>query len=113
MFATMISASMVAALGLVCAICVGCCLRSLSLAREIRSLHSLQSEIVEIDACVRSLMLTIRRMEGRQTARMGRTSSPESDSLSLMDKDALRRYAGILPGKPVRHQNGDDSRDSA
>ncbi len=82
----------------------------LHLANRIRSVHSLQSEIVEIDASVRSIVLTIRRMEGRQTARMrkdGSTSSESEEVPTMLDKVALRRYAvehGLLtPGQASRH----------
>ncbi len=89
------------------AISVVACWKISAGAREIRSLHSLQGEIAEIDACVGSLLTTIRRMEGRQTARLGRSTVETSSSApSLMDKDALRRYAGIVAGQPVRHDNG-------
>jgi len=97
------------------AISVGCCLGSLHTAKEIRSLRSLQGEIAEIDACVASIIATIRRMEGRQTARLNRTSNANDSGttpVSLMDKDSLRRYAGLVPGKPASHKNGDDTRDS-
>jgi hypothetical protein len=80
---------------------------------QIRSVHSLQSEIVEIDASVRSIILTIRRMEGRQTARMRKGDSTQSGTTeeevvpTMLDKVALRRYAvehGLLtPGRPARH----------
>ena|SRR5882672_6764469 len=100
-----------------CALSVGTGFKSYSIAMSIRSLRSLQSEISEIDACVGSLITTIRRIEGRQTAKMKREPLDESvsttTSLSLMDKDQLRRYAGLLPGKPARHENGNNDRDSA
>lgn len=93
-----------------CATAAGCCLKSLRLVREIRSLRSLQSEIVEIDASVESLIKTIRRIEGRQTARMRRDQTLDSTDTEAttsvpetLDKAALRRYFGIVPGKPVTH----------
>jgi hypothetical protein len=92
---------------LACALTVGACYNAFRLASKIRSLHSLQGEILEIDACVRSLLLTIRRMEGRQTALMRSpeilttTSEPE-----ILDKAALRaRY--FTPGQPMREAHGD------
>jgi len=53
------------------------CWRCSRMVREIRSLRSLQGEIADIDACVASLITTIRRMEGRQTARLGRSSTQD------------------------------------
>jgi len=90
-----------------CALSALVCWRCSRMVREIRSLRSLQGEIADIDACVASLITTIRRMEGRQTARLGRSSTQDLSSIpSNMDKDALRRYAGIVAGQPVRHDNG-------
>jgi hypothetical protein len=122
MFVTTYSALMMFVSVVACAMTVGNCLKSSRLVGEIRSLRSLQGEIAEIDACVGSLITTIRRMEGRQTANL-RRNSPESAgqvatlplSPSMMDKDQLRRYAGLLPGKRPPHQevqNGND-RDTA
>jgi len=123
MFATIYLALMTFVSVAACAICVANCLRCSRQVAEIRSLHSLQGEIAEIDACVGSLITTIRRMEGRQTATLRRTSSESSGQVAnlplsptMMDKDQLRRYAGLLPGKRPPHtevQDGDDSRNSA
>ena len=82
-----------------------------------RSLLSLQGEITEIDACVRSLLLAIRRIEGRQTARMRKDSNSDESGpstsipVSQMDKAQLRVYAGLLPGKPVKHTYTGESAD--
>lgn len=107
MFVTIFSGLSALLTVIACAVTVGHCLKVSRMVSEIRSLSSLQSEIVEIDACVRSLLLTIRRMEGRQTARMrsdeteATTSEPE-----LLDKAALRaRY--FTPGQPMRQTDGD------
>lgn len=77
---------------------------------QIRSALLLQGEITEIDACVRSLMLAIRRIEGRQTARMRKESSSDvsetsvsAPSIEHMDKAQLRAYAGLIPGRPAKH----------
>src|SRR5258708_7056606 len=91
---------------MVCVSSAVVCWRAFSLVVEIRSLRSLQSEIAEIDVCVGTLITTIRRIEGRQTARLGRSTSPDTLAAPLMDKDQLRRYAGIVAGQPVRHDNG-------
>ena len=108
------------------AVSVGSCLRSLQLVQEIRSLRSLQGEIAEIDVSVGSLIKTIRRIEGRQTATISRASSNGSGGPkvttqpippSLMDKDQLRRYAGLLPGVAPAHskdqENGNNDGDPA
>lgn len=103
---------------LAAAIAVAASLSCWRMVSQIRSVHSLQSEIVEIDASVRSIILTIRRMEGRQTARMRKGDSTPSGTTdeSFLDKEALRRYAvehGLLtPGQPSRHTFHGNSRDS-
>lgn len=82
--------------------------RSWSLASRIRSHASLQAEIAEIDACVHSLIKTIRRIEGRQTSTMHRDTIRPAQT-ELMDKDQLRRYLAdgkaLIPGRPARHGN--------
>ena len=107
MFATILFATLA---WFATALSVGACYNVFKLASKIRSLHSLQTEIVEIDACVRSVLLTIRRMEGRQTARMHRNSESTEITTSapeLLDKAALRaRY--FTPGTPMREpEHGD------
>jgi len=88
-----------------------CCYSAYKMASQIRSLRSLQGEIAEIDDCVVRLIKTIQRMEGRQTA-MLRKDSPETKvttsepEATLMDKAALRRYVGLIPGQPAKHNNG-------
>lgn len=90
------------------------------MASQIRSLRSLQGEIMEIDACVASLLTSIKRIEGRQTARIGRQRAKESpDTMvepelpGLLDKAEIRaRY--LVPGQPARHDHGQQrSRDTA
>ena len=118
MFATTTVLIMVIGCTLACAISVGSCLKTLSLVGEMRSLRSLQGEIAEIDDCVGSLLKTVRRIEGRQTATMGRASTSSAtpvttSDLDHMDKAALRRYAGLIPGKPVKtRQPADGNTDS-
>lgn len=104
MFATILFAI---AAWVACALSVGACYSVSKQASKIRSLHSLQTEIVEIDACVRSLLLTIRRMEGRQTGLMRLHETPTTTSEpEILDKAALRaRY--FTPGTPMREPNGD------
>jgi len=96
-----------------CAVSVGSCLKALRLVREMRSLRSLQSEIAEVDASVASLITTIKRIEGRQTARLSRETPTSTSAPSFLNKDELRRYAGIVAGQPVRHTDGNISGDSA
>lgn len=112
MFATSIDLILVSVALVACAVSAGCCLKALRLVAEIRSLRSLQGEIAEIDVSVASIIKAVRRMEGRQTATMGRASKETQDTtseLDHMDKAALRRYVGLVPGKPVRAPNGTGS----
>lgn len=94
----------------ICALTAGFSVSALSAARKIRSLSSLQGEIAEIDSSVQTLIGVIRRIEGRQTARLGRekkevaAAAPEHVTpTSLMDKAELRRYVGLTPGRPAPH----------
>lgn len=68
------------------------------LQSKMRSVLSLQGEIVEIDACVRQVLKSMQRVEGRQTAAM-RPGSSGASSIGLsdveVDKDSVRKRYGV------------------
>jgi hypothetical protein len=83
---------------------------SLRTASRMRSVHSLQLEIVEIDACVRKLIQVVQRIEGKIGQRQKRDAQLSADQMStngtndpLVDKADLRRYFGLIPGTPAKH----------
>jgi hypothetical protein len=64
----------------------------------------LQDEITGLADSVAVLRTGIKRIEGRQTARMGRENSTEiPDTTSGLSKAVLRAKFGLRPGVPAPH----------
>ena len=97
-----------------CAVSVTVCWRAFRVATEIRSLNSLQDEIADAVHSSALALAAVRRVEGRQTrALRGDSASPQTAESQTaeqppvpgaIDKAALRRHFGLIPGQPARHK---------
>ena len=111
-----IAAALVALIA--CAICVSTCWRASRSARKVRSMISLQGELLEIRDYLGKIDAWAKRINAREAIAMKRepsSSSSGSNSTSSHDdpeprdplarKEWLRRRAGIIPGRVVKHDH--------
>lgn len=76
-------------------------------ARKVRSMTSLQGELVEIRDYLSKVDAWAKRISQRDTMRDRRAAEREGSSTpvsSVSDKDELRRRAGLVAGQPARHR---------
>ena len=86
--------------------------RASSAAKKVRSMISLQGELVEIRDYLSKLDAWAKRINQRDTMRDRRASAKEHDESSTPAsgssptaiKDELRRRAGLVAGQPARHR---------
>lgn len=86
--------------------------RASSAAKKVRSMISLQGELVEIRDYLSKLDAWAKRISQRDTMRDRRASAREHDESSTpvsgnngtTNKDELRRRAGLVAGQPARHR---------
>lgn len=72
--------------------------------RKLRSIHSMQGELVEMHDALTKVTLVVKRIASRQTMQDRRAVQPELDLQSVTDKAELRRRIGLVPGKPAPHK---------
>ena len=95
-----------------CAVAVFSTSRALSAAKKLRSMNSLQGELVEIRDYLSKLDAWAKRINQRDTMRDRRASAKEHDESSTPAsgssptaiKHELRRRAGLVAGQPARHR---------
>jgi uncharacterized protein (DUF934 family) len=95
-----------------CAVAVFSSYRALSAAKKLRSMTSLQGELVEIRDYLSKLDAWAKRINARDTMRDRRASVNEQSESSkaasgpgeTSNKDELRRRAGLVAGQPARHR---------
>jgi hypothetical protein len=81
--------------------------RASAAARKVRSMTSLQGELVEIRDYLSKLDAWAKRISQRDTMRERRAAERDESSTrvsSVSDKDELRRRAGLRAGQPARHR---------
>lgn len=86
--------------------------RASSAARKLRSMTSMQGELVEIRDYLSKLDAWAKRINQREVMRDRRASAKEPDESSTRatgpagsaNKDELRRRAGLVAGQPARHR---------
>jgi Flp pilus assembly protein TadB len=85
--------------------------RASNSAKKLRSMISLQGELAEIRDYMAKIDAWCKRINSRETmtARRSAEASEREPQRSLRlassnDKDELRRRAGLVAGKPVRHR---------
>jgi hypothetical protein len=95
-----------------CAVAVFSSFRASSAATKLRSMTSLQGELVEIRDYLSKLDAWAKRINQREVMRERRASQTEPDESSTSasgpekptNKDELRRRAGLVAGQPARHR---------
>jgi len=95
-----------------CAVAVFSSFRASSAATKLRSMTSLQGELVEIRDYLSKLDAWAKRINQREVMRERRASANEPDESSTSvsgpekptNKDELRRRAGLVAGQPARHR---------
>jgi uncharacterized protein (DUF934 family) len=85
--------------------------RASSAARKLRSMTSLQGELVEIRDYLSKVDAWMKRNHQREVMRDRRASANEQNESSKAasgpaetNKDELRRRAGLVAGQPARHR---------
>lgn len=89
-----------------CAVAVFSSFRALSAAKKVRSMTSLQGELVEIRDYLAKLDAWAKRINSRETMRDRRAAERSESSTPVSgasSKDELRRRAGLVAGQPARH----------
>lgn len=91
---------------LACALAVRSSRSAWRAAREVRSMHSIQAELVELTDSVNKIAGTVKRISGREAVRehYQRKTQAEPDLGTVTDKRELRKLVGITPGKPAPHK---------
>ena len=81
--------------------------RASAAARKVRSMTSLQGELVEIRDYLSKLDAWAKRIAQRDTMRDRRAAERSESSTPVSGetvKDELRRRAGLVAGQPARHR---------
>jgi uncharacterized protein (DUF934 family) len=91
-----------------CALAVFSSYRSWSEAKKVRSMTSLQGELVEIRDYMSKVDAWMKRINQRETMTARRAAERDDSSTPVSgtanDKDALRRRAGLRAGETPRHR---------
>lgn len=91
-----------------CALAVWYSWRASIAATKLRSMHSMQGELIEIRDYLAKLDAWAKRINARDSTRERRANARD-ESLTpasihpITEKDELRRRAGLVAGKPARH----------
>lgn len=91
-----------------CVLAVWSSWRASIAAKKLRSMTSLQSELLEIRDYMAKLDAWAKRINARESTRARRESergesSTHASTVNGADKNELRRRAGLVAGKPARH----------
>lgn len=110
MWATAATVALVSLAGslIACALAAFFSYRSSVAAKKVRSMTSLQGELVEIRDYLAKVDAWSKRLNARETMRERRAAErDESSTLASSGpntKDELRRRAGLVAGQPARHR---------